>query len=305
MHADPEVHRARARFQCTRILRWIAYSPFRTQPTAPLERMSSVPARRSSRKPDSSVVASRSRFSGSTARFRRKFMVTRVTAANSVNTPPTAGVLEEERTEDAEDQQDVGEDADDELGEEVGELGHVAVDALDQVARRGVVVVAHVQGDAVRGEIRAQLVGGLPREVLPDVRRGHAETLLDEGDEDVQGGEEDEARSGRARERPVDDPADQLRVDELHRDAGADEDGEEHERGHALAEVSLEDFPVAAEGDACTAGNFLIRHPPCIPERTNLGNRARRRAAGAPPASSARGSEPSTRTRLRSCGPRW
>lgn len=55
------------------------------------------------------------------------------------------------RDEDANEQQTVAQDADHKGGEEAGEDGRVAVDALDQLAKRVRLVERRVQAQAVQG----------------------------------------------------------------------------------------------------------------------------------------------------------
>ena len=58
------------------------------------------------------------------------------------------------------DQQPAGDDADDELREEIGQLVDIAVHALDQLAGRVRLVEGHVKPQQVFGQRGAQGVGG-------------------------------------------------------------------------------------------------------------------------------------------------
>ena len=79
-------------------------------------------------------------------------------------------------------QQDVGHDLQHEEGEEVGQVGHVAVDALDQLAGGALLMEPQVEGQAVPGQVCPQPVGGRPAHPLPRVGGPDGQQLLGHGD---------------------------------------------------------------------------------------------------------------------------
>ena len=83
-------------------------------------------------------------------------------------------VLAQQQHEDADQQKQAPEHLEDEQREEGAQLVRIAVDALDHLPRRAVVVVRHVQRQGVPGEVLADVVGGRP-----------ADPLREEGGEDL------------------------------------------------------------------------------------------------------------------------
>jgi hypothetical protein len=65
-----------------------------------------------------------------------------------------------------------------ELGEEVGQSGNVAIDALDHLAWRSGIVEAHVELEAVPGKVFTQQVGSRPTDVCAAVGRSCTEELI-------------------------------------------------------------------------------------------------------------------------------
>ena len=115
---------------------------------------------------------------------RTALSASRVMTAKTREGQPDAPVFEQQGDQDAEQQQDVAQHADHQLREEVGQLGHIAVDALDQLARADVVVIAHVQVQAVARHLGAQGVGGRPGHVFAHVGGADPHHLLDQGNAD-------------------------------------------------------------------------------------------------------------------------
>ena len=111
-----------------------------------------------------------------------------MSTAKSAEGQPDAPVFQQHRHQDADQQQQVAEHADDQLREEVGQLGHVAVDALDQLAGADVVVIAHIQVQAVAGHLGAQGIGGRPGHVFTHVGGADPHHLLEQGDADERQG---------------------------------------------------------------------------------------------------------------------
>lgn len=158
-----------------------------------------------------------------------------------------AGVFEEKNHEDAGHEEDVRQDAHDELGEEIGELGDISVDALDELPGSRVVVILNVEGDAVGGEIGPELIRRAPCDVFSDIGTRDPECLLEHGHGDEKGRGEDQGPPHFPLARSVDHRTYDLRVHELKRNASADQEGEEGERRRALSKIFRKDLPIAAE----------------------------------------------------------
>ena len=126
---------------------------------------------------------------------------------------------EEERDEDAEQQQDIPDDAQHQLREKDGKIQRIPLDALDEFPRAFLVVKAHIQPQAMRGQIFAQRIGGHPADILAHVGRAHGDRLLQQRDAD-----EDNRRHQQQMKRfpghgGIDEIAHDLRVHHLQTDA--------------------------------------------------------------------------------------
>jgi hypothetical protein len=133
---------------------------------------------------------------------------------------PRGPVLDQQQAHRAEDQHAAGHDADDKLGEEIGQFVHVAVHTLDQFAGGVHLMKGHIQAQQMFGQRGAQRIGGAPAHVDAQVGCGDRDHAPGQA-----GGDKGEARVGQRREvatalRGVDKVADDLRVDQLQRDAG-------------------------------------------------------------------------------------
>ena len=100
------------------------------------------------------------------------------------------------------------------LGQEVGHVGDVAVDALDQLARRVLAVELVVEAEDVAGDVEAQPVGDPPRRHRRRPHDDDVEHLGDDGDDEEQDPEADDDRGRRAVGGLVDDAADDQRAGE-------------------------------------------------------------------------------------------
>src|SRR5690606_27479792 len=124
--------------------------------------------------------------------------------------------------------------------EEVGEGGHISVDALDQLAGRVGFVEAEVEADHVAGQVGPQAVGGLPTEILADVGAGEAGGPLGDSGGDVGDGEPDQGTLGAAGCGAVDEAPDQLGADELQPDAAYDQGAEQGQAASVGREIGGE-----------------------------------------------------------------
>ena len=75
------------------------------------------------------------------------------------------------------------------LGQEVGDVGDVAVDALDQLARRVLAVELVVEAEHVASDVEAQPVGDPPRRHRRRAHDDDVEDLSDDGDDEEQDAE--------------------------------------------------------------------------------------------------------------------
>ena len=100
------------------------------------------------------------------------------------------------------------------LGQEVGHVGDVAVDALDQLARRVLAVELVVESEHVAGDVEAQPVGDPPRRHRRRAHDDDVEHLGDDGDDEEQDAEADDLAGRRAVRGLVDDAADDQRPGE-------------------------------------------------------------------------------------------
>ena len=132
---------------------------------------------------------------------------------------PRSPVLSEEQHQYSDQQQNVAEEADDEGREESAQLVGVAVDSLDHLARRMLVVEGHVERQAVLREIGPESVGGGPADAAARVRRQHVDELLGNRDDREERGGAYQPADRAAGESFVDEVADYLRAEELKTDA--------------------------------------------------------------------------------------
>ena len=141
----------------------------RLKSTAPLERMSSVPVSCSSTKPNRSASAWRRAFWMGHGQIAHAVQRQQGHGGEEGEGQPGAPVLAEQGHQDPDQQQAVADQGHHELREEGGHLGHIAVDALDQLAGGVVVVETHIQVQAVPGQLGAQGVGRRPGHVFAQV----------------------------------------------------------------------------------------------------------------------------------------
>ena len=108
----------------------------------------------------------------------------------------------------------------------VPKLIGVAVDALDHLAGGVFVVVCHVEGQGVVGEVFADVVRGGPADALGEVGREDLHDLLDHGDDDEEDGGGGELFEWATLLRLVDEVANDLGQDELKAEACEEQDAE-------------------------------------------------------------------------------
>lgn len=131
--------------------------------------------------------------------------------------------------------------------EEVGERPHVAVDPLDELARRVGMMEFEIQSQAVGGEIGTQGVGGRPADILPHGGRSDGEDVGDERDAEEEPRGERQALQRAARPRGVDEVAEDLRVDQLEADAPEQGEGQAEHFRPLGAEIAAQQRPVAEQ----------------------------------------------------------
>src|SRR5205085_8847806 len=102
-----------------------------------------------------------------------------------------------------------------ETREKARERGDIAVDPFDELTRGPRLVEAEVKPQTVEREVRTQRVGGGPSERLPDVLGRGRQELRRERNNDERQRRKDEWLETCARERGVDEEAQQLRIHEL------------------------------------------------------------------------------------------
>jgi hypothetical protein len=164
----------------TSMKRCMAWAP------PPLARTSSIPVSRSSTKPKTWAAASRSRVVAGTATWRSATMTATSASVNTVRARPIQGFSSHSTTRMPTSSSRPPDHPHRELGEEVGEGGDVAVDALDHLAGGAGGVEGHVEPQAVLDEVAAQEVRGGPADGGAEDGGGAAQHLGAEGD-----GEED------------------------------------------------------------------------------------------------------------------
>ncbi len=162
---------------------------------------------------------------------------------------PEQGMLEPHQHDDRTDQRDVADDVDHERREEVGQCGHVAVDALDHLPGRLRLVERQIEVEEMGGELGAHLVGRGPSHVLGEVGRRHIESLVPHSEQHESGGERHERAQIGAFRGAVDEPPDQLRVDDLERDPGEEQHPERDHPRPEGAEILSEEAPIGAYRD--------------------------------------------------------
>ena len=160
----------------------------------------------------------------------------------AVSAKPRSPVLAEEEGQYPGQQQHVTEKIDDEGGEEPAELVGVAVDSLDHLPWRMVIVEGHVERQAVLPEIAPERVGSGPTHPSAGVRGQHVDELLHDrydGEEPSGGYKPADGASGQGL---VYEVPDYLWVDELQPNAG--EEQHRHRGHHARLRAQVADQQV-------------------------------------------------------------
>jgi len=98
------------------------------------------------------------------------------------------------------------------FGEEPGERAHVAVDALDQLARRVCFVERHIELEAVRGQVETQGVGGFPGNGLAQIGDAERDRLSRHGDAQEEQRHADQRGALPPRDHRIDETPQNLRV---------------------------------------------------------------------------------------------
>ena len=142
-------------------------------------------------------------------------------------------VLADEDDQDADQEQQTAGNAHDQLREEAGERGDVAVDALDQLSGGVAAVKGEVEPQAVERDVGLEPVRGRPPDVLGQVRRRHADGLADQADRQEGEGEAKQRLDRPERRRAVDEAPEQLGTGHLQADAREQQDRQE-DRPRAL-----------------------------------------------------------------------
>ena len=161
---------------------------------------------------------------------------------------PGEDVFVDDDHEHAHEQYQVREHVHDEPRKEGRERGHVAVDPLDELARRARLVKAQIKAQAMQHQVCAQRIRRGPAEVLTDVLRTRREDLVHQRDGDERDRDEGKRIDFCTARRAVDERAQQLRIDELQRDAREKQDAEQHGARPAWTDVVREQLEVAACG---------------------------------------------------------
>ena len=168
-------------------------------------------------------------------------------------------VLPEEEDEDAEQQNEIAHHVDHELTKEVGEGRHVTVDTLDHFTRSSGLVEAHVQPQAVFGQIPAQFVGCGPSDVLGQVGRDHRQRLLGYGQGSKRERQTNQARLIGSGNSLVDEAPDDLRIDELEGNPREQEHCQQDHPPPVRAQVVHQEIPVLSDGDHRTSFRTNVR----------------------------------------------
>lgn len=143
----------------------------------------------------------------------------------------------EQQNQDADDQQQVAEQSNDEVGEEIRQRVNVAVHALDDGAGRMRFVEGQIQAQAMLRHVAAKLVGRDPADVLSDIDSDDVQDLLREGDADKQP-RRDPKRTVRFRALGgVDEVTDDLRVNQLHGEPRDEQRGQPDDRSALVLQV--------------------------------------------------------------------
>ena len=121
---------------------------------------------------------------------------------------PDQPALHEQQDQDTCDESSVPDHLERHGGEEVGQVGDVTVDSLDQLPGGVVLVEAEVETDDVVGEVGAQGVRRTPADLLGQIGGPDREPLLGDGDPHEGGGEGDQGGRSVTGDRPVDEPLD-------------------------------------------------------------------------------------------------
>ena len=167
--------------------------------------------------------------------------------------PPDAPVLQKEEDHDAQRQQAVARQAQGHLGEKLGQGGHVAVDALDQLAGGVRLVKGHVQAQDVGGQVAAQGVGGRPGNALAEIGRPKADGLDDDGRAQVDQGRPRQFPGRRPGLGGVDKRAHDLRVDQLQANARDQKPGQQQDARPLRPQILDQQFPVGMDRDVQVA----------------------------------------------------
>ena len=163
---------------------------------------------------------------------------------------PRSPVFAEEQGQYPGQQQHVTEEIDYEAGEEAAKLVGVAVDSLDHLTGRMVIVEGHVERQAVLPEIGPERVGSGPTDPSARVRGQHVDELLHDRYDGEERGGGDQSADGASGKRLVYEVPDYLRVDELQADAGKQQNRQRGHHAPLRAQVADEQFHVLPEAYA-------------------------------------------------------
>jgi hypothetical protein len=105
------------------------------------------------------------------------------------------------------------------LREEGRQLGHIPIDALDQFARRVVVMEMHVKTKRMPGKLLPQGIGGRPGDILPEVGHTDGDNLLQQCDTYECQGSPGQYLQCLTCQRRIDERPHDLRSDNLQADA--------------------------------------------------------------------------------------
>ncbi len=95
-----------------------------------------------------------------------------------VKPEPCTPIFQEQRNQNTDQQQAIAHQVEGKLREEGRQLGHIAVDALDQFAGRMIIMETHIQVEGMPGKLGTQSIGGRPGDILAEIRHTDGNHLL-------------------------------------------------------------------------------------------------------------------------------
>ena len=136
-----------------------------------------------------------------------------------------------------------------ELAEEIRQGRDIPVDSLNHLPGRSGLVKAHVEPQAVLGQIPAELVGCRPTDVFRQVGGEYRQSLMSNRQDRKDEGQTNELRALGSFDCLIDEGSDDLRVDQLKSDPSEQEHGQQDHSRPVGPQVVHQEIPILSNRD--------------------------------------------------------